>query len=69
MWGMTVYLLFAHAGDVVHLFSAAGNEIESVHRQSEEKGKKAAKAAKSLNALIDQAEQTSSEPADTGREK
>jgi len=69
MWGMTVYLLFAHAGDVVHLFNAAGNEIESVHRQSEEKGKKAAKAAKSLNALIDQAEQASSEPADTGTEK
>ncbi len=70
MWGMMVYLIYAHAGDVVHLFSSAGNKIESVHRKSEEKGKKAARAAKSLNALLDQAEQAAADSADSeGEEK
>ncbi len=69
VWGMTVYLVYAHAGDVVQLFSAAGNKVESVHRQSGEKGKKAAKAVKSLNALVDQAEQASSESADAERQE
>ncbi len=64
MWGTTVYLIYAHAGDVVHLFSSAGSKMESVHRNSEEKGKKAAGAAKSLNALLDKAEQAAADSAD-----
>ncbi len=70
MWGMTIYLIYAHAGDVVHLFSSTGNKIEAVHRKSEEKGKKAARAAKSLDSLLDQAEQAAADTPDSeGEEK
>jgi hypothetical protein len=69
MWGMTVYLLYVHAGDVVGLFSTMGAKMQSVHQKSEEKGKKAARALKNLNALVDQAEQSSADPVDTETEK
>ncbi len=65
MWGMTVYLIYVHAGDVVQLFNSAGNKIEAVHRKSEEKGKKAARAAKSMDALLDQAEQAAADSGDS----
>ncbi len=64
MWGTTVYLIYAHAGDVAHLFSSAGSKMESIHRNSEEKGKKAARAVKSLDALLDKAEQAAADSAD-----
>jgi hypothetical protein len=59
LWGVSVYLLFAHAGDVVHVFSSMGNHVESVQRESEEKGKKAAKALKALDTLTEQAGKSS----------
>ncbi len=69
LWGMTIYLIYAHAGDVFHLFGSMGNQIESVQKQSEEKGKKAAKAVKALNALIEQAEQAAPNSADQETDK
>lgn len=60
LWGVSVYLLFAHAGDVVHVFSSMGKHVENVQRESEEKGKKAAKALKALDTLVEQAEKSSS---------
>jgi hypothetical protein len=59
-WGVSVFLLYAHAGDVVHVFTSTGNHIENVQRESEEKGKKAVKAIKALDALLEHAEKTSS---------
>ena len=46
LWGVSVYLLVAHAGDVVHVVNKIGGGIESVQQQSEKKGKKAAEAVK-----------------------
>lgn len=54
LWGMSVYLIVAHAGDVIHLFKTLGGHVDTAQRESEEKGKKAAKAMKEMNALIQQ---------------
>jgi hypothetical protein len=59
-WGVSVFLIYAHAGDVVHVFTAAGKHIENVQDASEEKGKKAAKAIKALDKLTENAEKASS---------
>jgi len=59
-WGVSVFLLYAHAGDVVHVFTSAGNHIENVQHESEEKGRKASKAIKALEALTEQAGKASS---------
>jgi hypothetical protein len=67
LWGVALYLIYAHAGDVGRIFIAMGDKIESVQHESEEKGKKAAKALKSLNALVEQA--TSTENGGAGVEK
>jgi hypothetical protein len=56
LWGVSVYLLYNHAGDTVHVFSSIGHRIENVRHQSEEKGKKAAKAIKDMNAIMEQSE-------------
>ncbi len=69
LWGMTVYMIYVHAGDVVGLFSTMGDKIQSVKKKSDERGKKAARAVKNLNALMDQTEQSSADPADTETEK
>ncbi len=69
LWGMTIYLIYAHAGDVLHLFSSMGSKIESVQKHSEEKGKKAAKAVKALNALMEQAEKAAPDSADEESDK
>jgi hypothetical protein len=69
LWGMTVYLIYVHAGDVVGLFGTMGDTMQSVQKKSDERGKKAARALKNLNALVDQAEQSSADPADTETEK
>jgi hypothetical protein len=60
IWVVSVYLLYSHAGDVVHVFRSLGSNVESARQESEEKGKKAAKAMKALNAVIDQAGQSAS---------
>ncbi len=60
VWGVSVYLIYAHAGDVVRLFRGAGNSIEDGRLKSEAKGKKAAKALKEMNELLLESENTSS---------
>jgi hypothetical protein len=60
IWGVSVFLLYAHAGDVLAVFSSIGSKIENTHQQAQEKGKKAAKAVKALDALLEQAERASS---------
>lgn len=52
LWGMSIYLLVAHGGDVVNLFRSVDSSIDSAKRESEEKGKKAAKALKEMNGLM-----------------
>lgn len=69
LWGMTVYLIYVHAGDVVGLFGTMGDTMQSFQKKSDERGKKAARALKNLNALVDQAEQSSADPAATETEK
>lgn len=53
---VSLYLVFAHAGDVMTIFGAAGRTVEGVQQQSAEKGKKAAQAIKSLDALFEEAQ-------------
>lgn len=53
---VSLYLVFAHAGDVMTLFGAAGKTVEEVQQQSAEKGRKAAQAVKSLDALFEEAQ-------------
>jgi hypothetical protein len=52
-WGMSVYLIVAHAGDVVYLFRTLEGKVDTVQRKSEEKGEKAAKAIKEMNAFME----------------
>jgi len=51
LWGMSVYLILAHVGDVVTMFRTVKGEVDTVQHDSEEKGKKAAKALKEINAF------------------
>ncbi len=60
IWGVSVFLLYAHAGDVLAVFSTFGSKIEDTQKQAEEKGKKAAKAVKTFDALIERVENVSS---------
>ncbi|MDA8421949.1 MAG: hypothetical protein M0Z89_01270 [Nitrospiraceae bacterium] len=60
VWGMTVYLFYMQTGDVIRLVRTAGSTIEDAKHQSEEKGKKAAKAIKALNELVPETGQASS---------
>ena len=48
---VSAYLLYAHAGDAVHVVKKIGGGIESVRQQSEEKGKSAARAVKAWSEL------------------
>jgi len=50
-----LYLVYAHARDVAGVFSMAGLAIDDVKHRSEEKGKKAARAINSLDALFEEA--------------
>jgi hypothetical protein len=52
LWGMSVYLIYAHAGDVVHLFKSTKNTIDAAQQKSREKGEKATKALKNINSLL-----------------
>ncbi len=69
LWGMTVYLIYVHAGDVVGLVGTMGDTMQSVQKRSDDRGKKAARALTNLNALMDKAEQSSPDPADPETEK
>lgn len=52
LWGMSVYLIFAHAGDVVQQFRSTTDTISAAQQRSVEKGEKAAKALKEMNELM-----------------
>jgi hypothetical protein len=70
LWGLAVYLLWVHAGDVVHVFKRIWHSVENVQNDSANRGKNAARAIKKMDALINQADrEMSSESADTEREK
>jgi hypothetical protein len=60
---VSVYLLYAHAGDAFRVVKKIGGGIESVQQQSEEKGKRAARAVKTWNAVMEQAGPSSPEHA------
>jgi len=55
VWGVSLYVLYAHAMDIVHVFTSVGSKVENVQHESEEKGKRAAKAIKTLDALVSDA--------------
>lgn len=70
VWAVAIYLLIAHAGDAVRMVRTVGGTIEVTKHQSEEKGKKAAKAVKAWGELMEQAAQTPlADPPETDREK
>jgi hypothetical protein len=70
IWGVSVFLLLSHAGDVVAVFRFVRNKIENSKQQAEEKGKNAAKDIKRLNSLLEQVEKTpSSDSGEAGQEK
>jgi hypothetical protein len=69
LWGVSVYILYAHAGDAVHVVKKLGGGIESVQQQSEEKGKKAAEAVKAWSSLAEQAGQAPAEPAEAEKKE
>lgn len=55
LWGMTVFLLVAHTGDVIGLFKKADEELTAAEQKSAEKGKKAVEAMKAMNQMAEQA--------------
>jgi hypothetical protein len=61
LWGASVYLIVAHAGDVVGMFRSVDSKIETVKRESGEKGKKAAATMKEINALIQNVDNAASQ--------
>jgi hypothetical protein len=61
LWGASVYLLVAHSGDVIRMFRSVDSNIEAIQRQSGEKGKKAAKSMKEINALIQHVDNATSQ--------
>jgi hypothetical protein len=54
LWGVSAYVIYAHAGDVLRVFTSIGEHIENAKQRSEEKGEKAAKAVKDLNSFLEQ---------------
>jgi hypothetical protein len=61
VWGMSVYLIVAHGGDVINMFRTLKGNVDTVQRESEEKGKKAATAMKELNAIIQHVDDAASQ--------
>jgi len=57
LWAASVYLIYAHAGDLMRVIGSMGDKVDVVQQQSAEKGKKAAKAAKAWNELMEGAGQ------------
>src|SRR5574337_1190268 len=54
---VSLYLVVAHAGDLLTIFGFAGKAVDNARQQSAEKGKKAAQAVKQLDALFEQVQQ------------
>jgi hypothetical protein len=63
-----IYLVIVHGKDAVHLFTMAGNTIESVQEKQAQRGKKAGEAIKALNQLMEEAGKQPPPP-DQGEEK
>jgi hypothetical protein len=59
LWGVSIYIIFAHTVDVVNAFSSIGKKIDGTQQQSEERGRKASKVMKQLDSFIDQVEKGS----------
>jgi len=53
LWGVSIYVLYAHAMDVVHLFSQATGKIEAVQEEATEKGRKTGKKMKEFNEAME----------------
>jgi Skp family chaperone for outer membrane proteins len=66
VWGMSVYLIVAHGGDVVNMFRTVKGNVDAVQHESEEKGKKAAKAIKEMNAIIQHVDDAASQDPGAG---
>jgi len=56
-WLIVVYLVAAHAKDVMILVKSAGRHVQSVSEESAKKGEKAAKAIQALDSAISKVEQ------------
>ncbi|HUJ18330.1 MAG TPA: hypothetical protein VL197_10100 [Nitrospirota bacterium] len=54
---LSLYLVFAHAEDMVTVFHMTKQAIEEAQHRSEEKGRKAAQAIKTLDAVFEQSQQ------------
>ncbi len=53
---VSLYLIIAHVKDVTTIFGMTGKAIDDVRQQSAEKGKRAAQAIKSIDALFEEAQ-------------
>jgi hypothetical protein len=69
LWAASVYLIYAHAGDLIRVIGTVGDTVDAAQQQSAEKGRKAAKAAKALNALLEGAGNVPGEPGEAGPEQ
>jgi hypothetical protein len=69
IWGVSVYLLYAHVSDVITVFQSASSAIEHAQKESEEKGKNAANLVKALDALAQKAGEAASTNPAQGEEK
>lgn len=56
-WLVVIYLVAAHAKDVLIIFKTAGHGVQAVSDESAKKGEKAANAIKALDAMFEQASQ------------
>jgi hypothetical protein len=54
LWGVAIFMLYAHAMDVVQLFSLASGKIDAVQEESAEKGRKTARKIKEYGEAMDQ---------------
>jgi len=70
LWGVSVFLLYSHAMDVVGIIRSTGRSITDAQQMSEEKGKKAVRVIKELNTLAEQSKNANSDdPSKTDPER
>jgi len=62
LWGVLVYLIYAHTSDVLTFFHATASSVENTQKQAEAKGRKAASMIKAFNSLLDKAEENTLKP-------
>lgn len=63
---VSVYLIIAHANDVMTIFGFTGKVIDDIQQQSAEKGKKAAEAIKAFDAIFQEAQKAQESSSYTG---